>query len=280
MARQEDPALRFAKVNGVTIHHQVLGAAGKPPIVFINSLGTDFRIWRDVIVRLAGDFAVLCYDKRGHGLSGLGPKNEIAIEDHADDLIALLEELRFGKALICGLSIGGLIAQSLFEKRPDLIRGLILCDTAHKIGTDDFWNERIAAVEDKGIEPIADGVMQRWFAPGFRATVECEGYRTMLVRQSVAGYVASCAAIRDADFTETAKRIDVPAVVVVGEHDGSTPPALCADFARLIPGARFEIVKDAAHIVPVEQPAILNEIIRAFAALTKQGAMADVATRH
>ena len=280
MARQEESALRFSRVNGVTIHHQVLGATGKPLVVFINSLGTDFRIWRDVIVRLAGDFAVLCYDKRGHGLSSLGPKTSIGIEDHADDLLALMKELDLGPAIFCGLSIGGLIAQSLWQKRPDLVRGLVLCDTAHKIGTDDFWNERITTVEQKGIEPVADGVMQRWFAPVFRASVECDGYRNMLVRQSTTGYIMSCAAIRDADFTEAAKRIDVPSVVVVGDQDGSTPPALCADFARLIPNARFEIIKDAAHIVPVEQPVIVSEIIRAFAALTRQGAMADVATRH
>jgi 3-oxoadipate enol-lactonase len=157
MARQEEPALRFAKVNGVTIHHQVLGATGKPLIVFINSLGTDFRIWRDVIVRLAGDFAVLCYDKRGHGLSGLGPKKDIAIEDHAADLLALMRELGLGPAIFCGLSIGGLIAQSVWQKRPYLVRGLVLCDTAHKIGTDDFWNERIATVRDEG-----DRARRRW----------------------------------------------------------------------------------------------------------------------
>jgi 3-oxoadipate enol-lactonase len=63
--------LQFAHLNGVTIHYQVIGAAGKPLIVFANSLGTDFRIWRDVIVRLVGDYAVICYDKRGHGLSSI-----------------------------------------------------------------------------------------------------------------------------------------------------------------------------------------------------------------
>lgn len=271
--------MQFAHLNGVTIHYQVIGAAGKPLIVFVNSIGTDFRIWRDVIVRLAGDHAILCYDKRGHGLSGTGPVPH-AIEDHANDLAALMDHLSVGPALICGLSIGGMIGQVLWAQRPDLVEGLILCDTAHKVGTADFWQARIDAVKAGGIESVADAVMPRWFAPGFLDTVECQGYRTMLARQSAEGYVASCAAIRDADLTAIAKRIDVPAIVIVGEHDGATPPSLCAEFARLIPDARFELVRGAGHIVPVEQPVVLSEIIRAFTALARQGGTADVPTRH
>lgn len=272
--------VQFARINGVTIHHQVIGAADKPLIVFINSLGTDFRIWRDVIVRLAGDFAVLCYDKRGHGLSETGDRMPYRIEDHVADLSALMNHLKLGPALICGLSIGGMIAQGLWARRPDLVTGLILCDTAHRIATAEFWNERIAAVEAGGLEAVADAVIPRWFAPDFLGTTECAGYRTMLARQPADGYAASCAAIRDADFTETAKRIDVPAVVVAGEHDGATPPALCAEFARLIPGARFELVRQAGHIVPVEQPLVVSEIIRAFAAQAREGVPSNAATRH
>jgi 3-oxoadipate enol-lactonase len=102
----------------------------------------------------------------------------------------------------------------------------------------------------------------------------------MLARQPADGYIASCAAIRDADLTETARRIDVPAIVIAGEHDGATPPALCAEFARLIPGARFELVRQAGHIVPVEQPVVVSEIIRAFAAHAREGDRGHAATRH
>src|SRR5690606_2972636 len=165
-----------------------------------------------------------------------------------------------------------MIAQGLWASRPDLVSGLILCDTAHKIGSADLWNSRIAAVEAGGVEAVANSVMPRWFAPEFLRTVQRWGYRNMLVRQPAEGSAATCAAIRDADLTETAKRIDVPTMVVVGEHDGATPPALCADLARLIPGARFELIKDAGHIVSVEQPEILSEMIRAFAAHAQQGA--------
>ena len=144
--------MQFAEVNGVTLHYQVIGAAeGAPLLVFSNSLGTDFRIWRDVIVRFVGECAILVYDKRGHGLSDTGDA-PYSIDDHVADLAALLDHLGRKEAIVCGLSVGGLIAQGLAVSRPDLVQALILCDTAHKIGTDEKWNQRIDAIHESGME--------------------------------------------------------------------------------------------------------------------------------
>ncbi|NRP72501.1 3-oxoadipate enol-lactonase 2 [Ensifer psoraleae] len=269
--------MQFARINDLTIHYQVIGATGeKPVLVFINSLGTDFRIWRDVVVRLAGEFAIVLYDKRGHGLSDVG-QVPYSIEDHATDLAALLDLLAVRQAIVCGLSVGGLIAQSLYQRRPDLVRALVLSDTAHKIGTADIWDARIAAIEAHGIEAIADSVLERWFTPAFRRpeNVALIGYRNMLVRQPVAGYVGTCAAIRDADYTEAAKKIAVPVLCVVGEEDGSTPPDLVLSTAQLIPGARYEVIRDAGHIPCVEQPEILTALLRPFFELVMHGDRKD-----
>lgn len=258
--------MQFAHVNGVTIHYQVIGGpADKPVIVFANSLGTDFRIWRDVIVRLAGDFPIVLYDKRGHGLSDVG-NAPYSIEDHAADLAGLLDLLNVSQAIVCGLSVGGLIAQAMYQTRPDLVRALILCDTASKIGSAEMWNSRIEAVEEHGIASIIDAVMERWFTSLFRSpdNIAYRGYRNMLARQPVEGYAATCAAIRDADYTEAARRIAAPTLCIVGDQDGSTPPELVRSFAGLVAGAQFEIVKDAGHIPCVEQPEALADLIRTF----------------
>jgi 3-oxoadipate enol-lactonase len=265
--------VQFARINDTTIHYQLIGGpADKPVIVFANSLGTDFRIWRDVIVRLAGDYAIVLYDKRGHGLSDVG-QVPYSIEDHASDLAGLLDLLAVRNAFICGLSVGGLIAQSLYCSRPDLVRGLILCDTAHKIGTADSWNTRIAAVETSGIDSIVDAVMQRWFTPAFRRpeNTAYAGYCNMLARQPVEGYIATCAAIRDADYTEAAGKIAVPTICIVGDQDGSTPPDLVRSTAKLIANARFEVIRDAGHIPCIEQPEALTSVIRAFIEIALHG---------
>lgn len=258
--------MQFTRINDVTIHYRVVGAVTeKPALVFINSLGTDFRIWRDVVLRLAGDFAIVLYDKRGHGLSDIG-QVPYSIEDHATDLAGLLDRLAVKQAIVCGLSVGGLIAQSLYGRRPDLVRALVLSGTAHKIGTVEFWDARITAIEAHGIEAVADGVLERWFTPAFRRpeNLAFTGCRNMLVRQPVPGYVGTCAAIRDADFTEAAGRIAVPVLCVVGDQDGSTPPDLVRSTADLIPGARFEVIRGAGHIPCVEQPEALSSVLRRF----------------
>lgn len=264
--------MQFARLNGVTLHFQIFGAPeGRPVIVFANSLGTDFRIWRDVIVKLAGDFAFVTYDKRGHGLSDTG-QTPYAMDDHVGDLAALLDFLAVKDAIVCGLSVGGLIAQGLYAKRPDLVKALILCDTAHKIGTQESWNARIEAVETAGIASIAEAVMKVWFTEAFRApsNASLSGYRNMLARSDMDGYTATCAAIRDCDYTDAARRISVPALCVVGDQDGSTPPALVSELASLIPGARYEVIADAGHIPCVEQPDALAALMRDFIAIGKK----------
>jgi 3-oxoadipate enol-lactonase len=258
--------MQFARLNDVAIHYQVIGGpADKPVLVFANSLGTDFRIWRDVVVQLAGDFAIVLYDKRGHGLSDVG-RTPCSLEDHAVDLAGLLDLLAVKNAYICGLSVGGMIAQALCQRRPELVKALILCDTAHKVGTAESWNSRIAAIKAGGLEAIVDGVLERWFTPAFRRpeNTALAGYRNMVVRQPVAGYIATCEAVRDADLTEVARHISVPTLCVVGDQDGSTPPQLVLSTSRLIADARYEVIKDAGHIPCVEQPEALTAVIRAF----------------
>lgn len=256
----------FRALNGVVLHVQDLGAADKPALVFANSLGTDFRIWDDVVARLAEHFRIVLYDKRGHGLSELGDP-PYSLDDHVGDLAALLDDLAIERAVICGLSVGGLIAQGLYMARPDLVAGLVLSDTAPKIGTAETWGQRMAAIEDGGIASIADAILERWFTEDFRESdpIALTGWHAMLTRTPKAGYLGTCAALRDSDLTEQAREIAVPALCVVGEEDGATPPALVKQMAELIPGARYEAIAGAGHLPCIEQPAVLADLILDFA---------------
>ncbi|RWX80934.1 3-oxoadipate enol-lactonase [Neorhizobium lilium] len=258
--------MQFVHINGVAIHYDASYAeSGRPAIVFINSLGTDRRIWHHVLPKLAGDFTLVTYDKRGHGLSDLG-QPPYSIELLAQDLAALIDHLELSQVVLVGLSVGGLIAQGLYDARPDLVKAMVLSNTAHKIGTAESWQKRIAAVEQGGIASILDSVMERWFTPPFRVPENAayQGYCNMLVRQSASGYTGTCAAIRDADFTQAATRIAVPVLCIAGEQDGSTPPELVKSTADLIPGARYEIIENVAHIPCVEAPAVHAALVRGF----------------
>ncbi|MBO6900132.1 MAG: 3-oxoadipate enol-lactonase [Rhizobiaceae bacterium] len=257
--------MRFARVNGVVIHHTVRGAPDRPAIVFSNSLGTDFRIWDAVASELERDYRLVLYDKRGHGLSEATPA-PYALTDHVGDLSALIDHLGLKSASIVGLSVGGLIAQGLAALRPELVERLVLCDTAHKIGSDELWNARIDAVVKSGIASISGQILERWFTPAFRdpANADFIGYTAMLERTTVDGYAGTCAALRDADLTESTRALKIPVLCIVGDQDGSTPPDLVRSTANLVEGARFEIVQDAGHLPCIEQPAATAALIRNF----------------
>lgn len=241
---------------GAHLHHYALtGTAGRETLVFINSLGTDFRIWDKVLALLPPAMRVLRYDKRGHGLSSAADAT-MDIDTYASDLIALMEQVKTGPATIVGLSIGGMIAQSVYKQRPDLVRSLILMDTAHRIGTAASWADRIAKVSAEGLDAIADGVMKVWFSPTFHqsAAAEVAGCRTMLTRCPVEGYLAACGALSRADLEPVSRSIAVPTLCMVGSTDGSTPPDLVRSLADLIPEARFELLDGPAHIPCIETP--------------------------
>ena len=248
--------MAFGRCNGIVVHHEVAGGPDLPAMVFANSLGTDLRVWDALLPHFAGRFRLVRYDKRGHGLSDLGG-DPFSIALLADDLAALLDGLGVERAVVVGLSIGGLIAQRLAATRPDLVRALVLMDTAHKVGTAEMWQARIDAVEAGGIASIADAILERWFAAGFRRrrADELAGWRNMLVRTPKEGYVGCCAAIRDADLTASTRALRVPTLCLVGEEDGATPPALVRELAGLIEGAGFVTVPEAGHLPCVERPA-------------------------
>lgn len=258
--------MQAATLNGIVLHYQTIGAPeGKPLLVFANSLATDQRIWRDVIVRLVGEAAVLTYDMRGHGLSGLGTP-PYAMDDHVVDLAALLDHVGGRPAVVVGLSVGGMVAQRLAATRPDLVAGLVLCDTGTTIGDEETWRGRIAAVETGGMEAVADATMERWFTAAYRER-EPEMvalWRAMVARQPPGGYTGTCHAIMRADLTADAAQIAAPTLCLVGDDDRATPPTLVRDLAKAIAGARFEVVRGAGHLPCVEQPETVAEMIRAF----------------
>lgn len=257
--------MAFARVNGIVLHHDVRGNADAPALVFSNSLGTDFRVWDEVAARLAGDFRIVLYDKRGHGLSE-APPAPYTIDDHVGDLAALLDHLGIARAAVVGLSVGGLIAQGLAAARPDLVAALVLIGTAPKLGTAETWNARIETVAAKGIAALADDILPRWFTAAFRSpdNPAFAGYRAMLTRSPAEGYAGTCAALRDADLTASTRALRLPALCLVGDQDGSTPPDLVRATAALIAGAEFEVIAGAGHIPCVEQPAATAALIGDF----------------
>ncbi len=260
----------FKTLNSVALHyHHRTAANGAATLVFINSLGTDFRIWSDVVDGLPRELGVLNYDKRGHGLSDVGEQS-FSIGLHGDDLIKILETENLKKAVLCGLSVGGLIALDVWSKRPDLVDGLVLMDTAPQIGDFDTWQARIDKVRGSGMAAIGDATMERWFSPAFHLNQQASvaGYKNMLCRTPADGYVGTCDAIRNADYRKEAASVTVPTLCLVGSEDAATPPPLVEAMAQLIPNAVFYQIDGAGHLPCVECPTEIVGHLKAFLATT------------
>jgi 3-oxoadipate enol-lactonase len=255
----------FIKAHGIVQHVRVEGSEGKPALVFANSLGSDLRIWDGVVPHLSGDFRIIRYDKRGHGLSDVPPP-PYALDDFVLDLVGLFDALTIKEATVCGLSVGGVIAQGLALRYPDRLRALVLCDTGMRIGTLASWEERIATVKESGLSKLIGPSMERWFASTFREhrKVEMQGYANMLRSIPAEGYLGACYALRDADLTQQTPTIKKPTLVLCGDQDIATPPELSRALAQAILGARLALIKEAGHLTPIEQPEAMAQQMRQF----------------
>lgn len=257
--------MQYLQANGITIHYALDGPAAAPVILFANSIGSDLRIWDRLVAELRQEYRLLRYDMRGHGLTDLTP-GPYTLAQLTADALGLLDALEIRKAHVCGLSLGGMVAQQLAASHPERIERAIFCDTAMRIGPPEMWDQRAATVRQEGTAAIAEAAMQRWFTKAYHAREGVAVYRNMVSRIPAEGYAACCAAIRDADLEAAAKTIAAPALVVVGEQDVATPLADAQALAAALPNARVRTIADAAHIPCVDQPAQLAQLMREFLA--------------
>ena len=152
--------MNILDLDDIHIHCREDGDPAGPPVVFANALGTDLRLWDRVVPLLPKGLRLIRYDMRGHGLSSC-PPGPYAMGALVRDAERLLEAVGVRDCVFVGLSLGGMVAQGLAVKRLDLVRAMVLSNTATKIATPAVWAERIAAVRAGGIEAVAEATMQR-----------------------------------------------------------------------------------------------------------------------
>ncbi len=255
------------RAHDVLTHVTLAGPPDGLPVVFSNSLGTDLRVWDRLVPLLPLDWRLIRYDTRGHGLSACPPP-PYGMGELVADAAGVLDALEVRGAVFVGLSIGGMIAQGLAAERPDLLRAMVLMDTAAKIGTEAMWGERIAAIERGGIAALEERILERWFSARFRneAPEDLALWRHMLTRTPPEGYIGCARAIAQTDLMESTSRLRLPALAVAGSEDGSTPPDLVRETADLIPGAGFHVIRGAGHLPCVEAPGVVAEHLITFVA--------------
>jgi 3-oxoadipate enol-lactonase len=251
-------------VDGCALHVRVDGPAGAPWLVLSNSLGARLGMWDAQIADFSEGYRVLRYDARGHGDSGV-PSRPYTMADLGRDVLQLLDAFAIDRASFCGLSMGGATGMWLATHAADRIDRLVLCNTTPWLGPPAPMNARIAQVLAEGVEPLVEGILERWFTAEFRAAEPgaVERIRQMLRTTPRDGYAGCCEALRDMDFRANLPRITLPTLVIAGTADPSPPIDAARQWASTIPDALF-VELPAAHLSNVGAALAFNVAVLHF----------------
>ena len=256
--------------NGIDIHYEVAGSG--PWLTLSHSLACDLGMWDAQMAALTPHFSVLRFDTRGHGQSSAPPDAEDAYSWNrlSGDVLGLLDALGIARTHFAGLSMGGMIGQHLVLRAPERIDRLVLADTSSRYppAAMPVWVERIRLVREQGMAVLVDSTLDRWFTAPYRAAhPETAARIAGLIRNTPpAGYIGCGRTIPTLNVTQRLHDVTNPTLVIVGAEDGGTPPAMAREIVEAIPGARLEIIPDAAHLSNIEQPEIFNRLLLDFLA--------------
>ncbi len=243
---------------------------GLPPVALVHSLALDGSMWEGVAAALAGQARLLAIDCRGHGASGRSP-GPYTTAQFADDLAAVMDSVGWPAAIVGGCSMGGCVAQDFAARHPGRVEGLVLVDTTawYGPGAREAWRERAETALRQGMVALSGFQAARWFTSVFNAAAPevLERWLSVFAANDANCYAAACAMLGEADLRPLLPRISTPTMVLVGEEDAATPPAMARDLAAGIAGARLQVIQGAKHLSPIERP---DAIAAALAGLLRR----------
>ncbi|MGA5898627.1 4-carboxymuconolactone decarboxylase [Streptomyces venetus] len=262
-----------------TLQYRFDGPEEAPVLILGPSLGTTWHMWDRQIPELTKQWRVFRFDLPGHGGAPAYPAGSVT--DLTTRLLATLEGLgvqRFGYA---GCALGGAVGIQLALRHPERLASLALIAASPRFGTADEFRQRGVIVRTNGLDPIARTAPERWFTGGFAAAQPAiTEWAVQMVRTTDPGcYIAACEALASFDVRAELGRVGAPTLVLVGSDDQVTGPAEARTLVAGIPDARLAVVPGASHLVPVEQPAAVTDLLVRHFSTAWQPAF-DTSTGH
>jgi 3-oxoadipate enol-lactonase len=263
----------------IVTHYRLEGPADAPVVTLSHSLAASLEMWEPQLPALTRRFRVLRYDTRGHGGSEV-PPGAYTMSMLAGDLRSLLEALEIARTHFVGISMGGMIGQTLALEHPEVLDRLVLVDTASRMPPEagPLWDERIAQVERHGLAPRVEETIERWFTPPFIAGSPdvVDHIRGLIRTTAPQGFIGCGRAIQALQLTDRLGEIEAPTLVIVGEKDMGTPVAFSELMHERIRGSKLVVLESAAHLSNVEQAERFNQVVTEFL----EGATDRAGDRH
>lgn len=247
LAKESAHALNFVRA----------GRRGASPVVLVHAIGLDLTFWGEQLAALGSDFDVIAYDLLGHGNSS-APPHRYDLDSMAADLAAVIEGVVGTAAHVIGVSLGGMIAQTLAVKHPGLVRSLSLIDTSATFSDQarELIRQRAQATRLDGMEAMLQQTIERWFTHSFtcRRPDVIDRVSKTLQRNSSTVHAATWDAISKLDVAPLLSSLQCPTLVMVGEKDSTTPVAASRLIADQIRGAHLHVLPGISHMSPIEAP--------------------------
>jgi len=262
------PHLRVGEIN---LYYELLDftapwTAGPAPVVFIHGLGGDHSMWLRQVPAFCARFPTMTVDLRGHGES-THPDGDFGVPDMALDVVRLLRALGVERAHLVGLSLGGMVAQQFALDYPLATASLVLADTlcGMPAGFESVMRDALCFIEENSMAAVAQARITNAFSDAVDPIMR-DYLIDRVAHNDKAAYVRAAHAGFGFSVCERLGDISAPTLVVSGDRDRVTPPALSEDIAARIPGARLARIAGAGHISNMERPEEFNRLVLEFLA--------------
>lgn len=234
-------------------YYRLEGNPALPVIALLHPIGADHSLWDKVVPLLLSTHQVLRPDFCGHGGSDTIP-GDCTLDQLADSFIELCDQLGISTLDLCGISLGGFVASAVAARKPELVRTLVLCSTAVALPPPPGgWDGRAAAVREKGLGFLADGMVQRMVTEEHLATADpaVGTLKTVFLRTDPEGYAAACAVLSLADLSQVLPAVQAATLVITGEKDALMPAGTGAAMTALLKVGEH-ITLPCGHFPPLE----------------------------
>lgn len=254
-------------LSGIDVHYQLEGPDRAPVIACSHCLAGSLDIWESQLSFLKSKYRVLRIDTRGHGKTS-APDAAYTMEQLASDAVAVLDVLKIDRVHFMGISMGGMIAQTLALRYPERVSSLILCDTTCIVPEEmrPTWEERIDAARHHGMGALVDGTINRWFSPDYQKQhPDTVGrIREIVLETPISGFIGCSHAISNFNVKDSLPQLDLPTLIMVGENDPGTPVQTARQIHEQIRGSEMVVLPRAYHLSNIEAADAFNRNLMSF----------------